>query len=173
MQRVTSMASDIYHCVCLSEQMTTITLRAHYVWTNVIFVTVRLTACRISYLFINTADRSDIKFWVWRMSVCENLYSSKLSLKTLLKQECIPVGCIQPLIDRMLESAFGEGWWVSGPGGCLVQGQTPNPGPPPQPTDVNQPETKIIGTAVKVEQKNNSTRKQPTNLKRKRKHSWR
>ena len=31
--------------------------------------------------------------------------------------------------------------------------QAPDPGPPPQPTDANQTEPKIIGTAVKVEQK--------------------
>ena len=31
--------------------------------------------------------------------------------------------------------------------------QAPDAGPPPQPTDANQTEPKVIGTAVKVEQK--------------------
>ena len=40
------------------------------------------------------------------------------------EQECIPVGCIRPLVDRMLESASRGG--LPGPGGgggvCLVPG---------------------------------------------------
>ena len=36
---------------------------------------------------------------------------------------------------------------------ALLAPQAPDPGPPPQPTDANQTEPKIIGTAVKVEQK--------------------
>ena len=46
--------------------------------------------------------------------------------------------------------------------------QAPNPGPPPQPTDVSQTEPKIIGTAVKVEQKTiQPGNDQPTEKKKK------
>ena len=46
--------------------------------------------------------------------------------------------------------------------------QAPDPGPPPQPTDANQTEPKIIGTVVKVEQKTIQPRNdQPTEKKKK------
>ena len=46
--------------------------------------------------------------------------------------------------------------------------QAPDPGPPPQPTDVNQTEPKIIGTVVKVEQKTiQPGNDQPTEKKKK------
>ena len=46
--------------------------------------------------------------------------------------------------------------------------QAPDPGPPPQPTDVSQTEPKIIGTAVKVEQKTiQPGNDQPTEKKKK------
>ena len=46
--------------------------------------------------------------------------------------------------------------------------QAPDPGPPPQPTDANQTEPKIIGTVVKVEQKTiQPGNDQPTEKKKK------
>ena len=46
--------------------------------------------------------------------------------------------------------------------------QAPDPGPPPQPTDANHTEPKIIGTAVKVEQKTiQPGNDQPTEKKKK------
>ena len=46
--------------------------------------------------------------------------------------------------------------------------QAPDPGPPPQPTDANQAEPKIIGTEVKVEQKTiQPGSDQPTEKKKK------
>ena len=46
--------------------------------------------------------------------------------------------------------------------------QAPDPGPPPQPTDVNQTEPKIIGTVVKMEQKTiQPGNDQPTEKKKK------
>ena len=48
--------------------------------------------------------------------------------------------------------------------------QAPDPGPPPQPTDANQTEPKIIGTVVKVEQ-NQFIQEMTNQLKRKRKRS--
>ena len=45
--------------------------------------------------------------------------------------------------------------------------QAPDPGPPPQPTDVNQTKPKIIGTAVKVEQKTIQPRNDQSTEKKK------